>query len=86
VVSTLSSTVATSRSRTGLPPRLLTMSSENSAALRSWRLACSVSIWRLPSSVPTGVLTLAARSASDSSSSPMLRAASASGRTRTRTA
>ena len=36
--------------------------------------------------MPTGVLTLAARSALDSSSRLMLRTASASGRTRTRTA
>ena len=85
-VSTLSSTVATSFSRTGLPPLLLTMSSANSAALRSWRLACSVSVWRGPSSVPSGVLTLAARSAALSSSRPMLRAASAGGCTCTLTA
>jgi hypothetical protein len=85
-VSKLSSTCATSRSRTGLPLRVLTMSSENSAALRSWRLACSVSVCRGPSSVPTGVLALAPRSAVVSSSRLMLRAASASGSTRTRTA
>ena len=62
------------------------ISSANSAALASCRLACSVSIWRSPSSVPTGVLTLAALRAVATSSRPMLRAASASGLTRTRTA
>ncbi len=85
-VSTLSVTLATSFSRTGLPPRSATISSPNSAALRNWRFACRVRVWRGPSSVPTGVLTLAARSATLNSSKPMLRAASASGCTRTRTA
>jgi hypothetical protein len=32
----------------------------NSAAFISWRLAWMVSVWRGPSSVPTGVLALAA--------------------------
>ena len=85
-VSILSSTFATSFSSTGLPPRLLTISSENSAAFRSCWLACRMRVWRGPSRVPTGVLTLAARSAALSSSSPILRAARDSGRTRTRTA
>ena len=85
-VSTLSSTWATSRRRTGLPLRLETISSANSAAFFSCRLACSVSVCAGPSSVPTGVLALAARSAAVSSSSAMLRADSASGSTRTRTA
>jgi hypothetical protein len=69
-----------------LPPLLLTISSANSAALRSCLFACSVSVCFGPSSVPTGVLTLAARSASFNSSRLMLRAVSASGMTRTRTA
>ncbi len=85
-VSKLSSTAATSRSRTVWPLRLETIRSANSAALRSCRLACRVSVWRSPSSVPTGVLALAARSAAVSSSRLMLRAESASGSTRTRTA
>jgi hypothetical protein len=85
-VSKLSSTCATSRRRTGLPLRLLMISSANSAALRSCLLACSVRVCFGPSSVPTGVLTLAALKAALSSSRLMLRAASASGSTRTRTA
>ena len=85
-VSRLSSTVATSRRRTGLPPLVLTMRSANSAALRSCLLACSTRVCLGPSSVPTGVLTLAALSAALISSRPMLRTASASGLTRTRTA
>ncbi len=85
-VSKLSSTAATSFRRTVLPPLLLTIRSANSAALRSWRFACSVSVCDGPSSVPTGVLALAERSALVSSSRLMLRAASASGWTRTRTA
>ena len=84
--SKLSSTWATSRRRTGLPPRVLTISSAYSAALASCRLACTVSVWRGPSSVPTGVLALAAVSAARSSSSVRLRAASSVGSTRTRTA
>ena len=84
--SRLSSTCATSFSRTALPLRWATISSANSAAFFSWRLACRVSVWRGPSSVPTGVLTLAERSAALSSSRPMLRDDSASGSTRTRTA
>ena len=86
VVSILSSTVATSFRRTVLPLRLATISSANSWALRSCLLACSVSNCLGPSSVPTGVLTLAERRATDSSSILMLRAANASGSTRTRTA
>ncbi len=84
--SMLSSTSATSRRRTALPPRWLMINPAKSAALRNCWFACSVSVWRAPSSVPTGVFTFAARNALLSSSSPMLRAASASGRTRTRTA
>ncbi len=85
--STLSSTSATSASRTALPPgRVAMMMGANSAACVSWRLAWIVSVWRLPSSVPTGVLALAAFRALATSSMVRLRAASASGRTRTRTA
>ena len=84
--SKLSSTVATSRRRTGLPPFTLTISSAYSAALCSWRLAVSVSVWRGPSSVPSGVLELADCSAARNSSIVRLRAASADGMTRTRTA
>ena len=62
------------------------MSGANSAARMSWRLAWMVSVWRDPSSVPTGVLALAAFNAFATSSIVRLRAASASGRTRTRTA
>ena len=85
-VSKLSSTCATSRKRTGLPPLTLTINSAYSAALASCWLAFSVRIWRGPSSVPTGVLALAAVSARRSSSRLRLRAASALGSTRTRTA
>jgi hypothetical protein len=84
--SKLSSTLATSRSRTGLPPFTLTISSAYSAALLICLLAVSVSVWRGPSSVPSGVLVLDAASAVRSSSIVMLRAASADGITRTRTA
>ena len=45
-----------------------------------------VRVWRWPSSVPTGVLAFAAFNAVAMSSTVRLRAASASGRTRTRTA
>ena len=85
-VSRLSSTLATSRRRTGLPPLVLTIRSANSDALRSCLLAWSTSVCLGPSRVPTGVFTLAALRAALISSSPMLRAASACGCTRTRTA
>ena len=85
-VSTLSCTSATSRRRTGAPARVATISWPNSRALASWRLATSVSVWRGPSSEPTGELALAPASAARSSSIVRPRAASASGRTLMRTA
>ena len=87
VDSTLSSTVATSESRTGLPPgAVATIRSANAAAFLSWRLAWTVSVWRGPSSVPIGELALALRSAFAMSSMVRLRAVSDSGLTRMRTA
>ncbi len=84
--SILSSTLATSRKRTGKPPLMLMIKLPKSRALVSCLLACRISDCLGPSSVPTGVLTLAARKAALSSSRPMLLASSASGLTRTRTA
>ncbi|MNL19045.1 hypothetical protein D3C87_1402250 [compost metagenome] len=85
-VSTLSSTSATSESRTTAPLGwLATMMLRNASALVICRLAWMVSVWRAPSSVPTGVLALARFSAVASSSSVSPRAASASGWARTRT-
>ncbi len=53
--STLSSTSATSSSRTVWPPgSVATMRRANSAAFVIWRLAWMVSVCRGPSSVPTG--------------------------------
>jgi len=69
-----------------MPLRLATISWENSLAFRNCLLACNTNICLAPSSVPTGVLTLDARNAADSSSMLILRAVSASGCTRTRTA
>ncbi len=85
--STLSCTSATSCSRTTLPlASVATMSGLKSAARVSCLLARMVSVWRLPSSVPTGVLAFASFTALAMSSSVRLRAASASGRACTRTA
>ncbi len=85
--STLSCTSATSSRRTVLPPgSVATMILANSAARVICLLAWMVSVWRVPSSVPTGVLALAFFSAVAMSSMVRLRAASASGRMRTRTA
>src|SRR3990172_6732876 len=85
--STLSSTAATSESRTGLPPgAVATIRLANAAALLIWGLAWMMSDWRGPSSVPTGELALALRSAFAISSTVRLRAASASGFTYTLTA
>ena len=85
-VSTLSCTSATSRSRIGAPLRVATIRLPNSRALASWRLATMVSVWRGPSSVPTGELALAPDRAARSSSSVRPRWASVSGLTRMRTA
>ncbi|MNK57936.1 hypothetical protein D3C87_770020 [compost metagenome] len=84
--SKLSSSVATSSSRTGAPLRCAMISLAKSAAFMSWRLAWMVSVWRGPSSVPTGVLALAEFTALASSSSVMLRALSRSALALMRTA
>jgi len=84
--STLSSTVATSARRTTLPCRCAIASAANSAALRSWRLLWMVRICAGPSSVPSGVLTLAARTAVAMSSSVRSSAASFCGSGLMRTA
>ncbi len=85
--STLSWTSATSSRRTVMPPGSCeTMIFANSAARVICWLAWMVSVWRAPSRVPIGVLAFAALSAVAMSSIVRLRAASASGRMRTRTA
>ena len=85
--STLSCTSATSSRRTVLPPgSVATITLANSAARVICLLARMVSVWRVPSSVPTGVFALDAFSAPAMSSMVRLREASASGRMRTRTA
>jgi len=85
--STLSSTSATSSSRTTLPlGRFATMIGRKSAARVSWRFAWMVRVCRRPSSVPTGELAFAALIAAARSSMVRFREASASGRACTRTA
>ena len=84
--STLSSTLATSRRRTGLPPLLLMIRLANSRAVLSCLLACKTRVCVGPSKVPTGVFTLAERKAALTSSRPIFMLARDSGRTRTRTA
>ena len=85
--STLSSTSATSSRRVVFPAaEFAMMIFANSAARVICWLAWIVSVWRAPSSVPTGVLAFAFFNAVAMSSMERLRAASASGCMRTRTA
>ncbi len=84
--STLSSTVATSERRTGCPFLVATINSPNSLAFMRWSLASMISVWRAPSSEPSGVLVLAAAMAEFSSLIEMSRVASLAGSTLMRTA
>ena len=82
----LSSTSATSFSRTGWPLRVATMSSAKSAAFIICGLPWMVSVWLGPSRMPSGEFVFEARRAWASSSIVRLRAFIRSARARTRTA
>ena len=84
--STLSTTVATSSRRTGMPLRNATVMSLNSSAFQSCPVAWMFIVRSLPQSVPTGRFTFHERSASATSLMPIWWAASLSGFAFTRTA
>ncbi len=86
IFSMLSSTRATSESRTGWPWRVASTTFAKSAAFMRLPDICSISIWRVPSSWPMGAFEFAALSAADTSGSVRSTAASLSGSTSTRTA